>query len=72
MKLLPLLCASLLLIVPSARQDSPELKQADDLTESVVKLIDEKSLATHWPLQSELWRLEKSFCLATIHGSAIR
>ena len=42
MKLLSLLFASLLVIVPSARQDSPELKQADDLTESVVKLIDEK------------------------------
>jgi len=42
MKLLPLLFASLLLLVLSARQDSPELKQADDLTESVVKLIDER------------------------------
>lgn len=41
MKLLPLLLTSLLLIVPSA-QDSPELKEAADLTESVVKLINEK------------------------------
>ena len=42
MKLFPLLFASLLLIVHSARQDSPELKEAADLTESVVKLINEK------------------------------
>ena len=42
MKLLPLLFASLLLLVPSARQDSPELKEAADLTETVVKLIGEK------------------------------
>ena len=42
MKLLPLLLASLLWLVPSARQDSPELKEAAELTESVVKLICEK------------------------------
>ena len=42
MKLLPVLIASLLFIVPSTRQDSPELKEAADLTESVVKLIAEK------------------------------
>ena len=42
MKLLPLLFASLLLFVPSSQQDAPELKEAADLTESVVKLIAEK------------------------------
>lgn len=42
MKLLPLLFAGFLLIVSSARQESPELKEASDLTESVVKLIGEK------------------------------
>lgn len=43
MKLLPILFVVVFLIVPSARQDSPELKEASDLTESVVKLIGEKS-----------------------------
>src|SRR5688572_1862374 len=43
MTLLPILFVVVFLIVPSARQDSPELKEASDLTESVVKLIGEKS-----------------------------
>lgn len=42
MKLSNILFTSLLLLIPSSPQESPELKEASDLTESVVKLIDEK------------------------------
>ena len=42
MKHLSFLFATFVLIVSSAPQDPPELKEAADLTESVVKLINEK------------------------------
>lgn len=43
MKLLPIFLAGLLLLITSSsQQESPELKEASDLTESVVKLINEQ------------------------------
>ena len=42
MKLLPILCASLLLVISLPPQESPELKEASDLTESLVKLFNEQ------------------------------
>src|SRR5690349_15796993 len=41
MKLLTILCPSLLLLVPLTPQESPELKEAAELSESVVKLFNQ-------------------------------
>jgi TonB family protein len=50
MKLLSLLLVALLLIVPAPPQESPEIKEAADLTESVVKLMNEKKYDEALPL----------------------
>ena len=41
MKLLIILCVSLLLILTPTQQESPELKEASELTEQVIKLFNE-------------------------------
>ena len=41
MKLLTILCTSLLLLLPLTPQESPELKEAAELSESVVKLFNQ-------------------------------
>jgi TonB family protein len=50
MKLLTLLFATLLLIVPGLQQESPELKEAADLTTTVVKLMGEQKFNEALPL----------------------
>lgn len=50
MKILSIVIAVLLLIVSSSQQESPELKEASDLTESVVKLFNARKYAEALPL----------------------
>jgi tetratricopeptide (TPR) repeat protein len=50
MKLLTILCVSLLLILPVTPQESPELKQALELNEAFVKLINEQKYNEALPL----------------------
>lgn len=50
MKLLTILCASLLLLLPLTPQESPELKQASELTQTFLKLVDEQKFSEALPL----------------------
>lgn len=50
MKLLTTFLATLLLIISSPAQESPELKEAADLTDSVIKLFKEQKYAEALPL----------------------
>lgn len=50
MKLLTIVCVSLLLILPLTSQESPELKEASDLTQAFLKLVNEQKYDQALPL----------------------